>query len=396
MWIRMGTSRSGGVVVGVARVVDDPRQLLELAAQESAASFGMDPELGYVLVTKDASIAERLLPFNSAIQAIVADCGGDDLTIGHPSIPIVADIEDATSEIVDGDLLIVEGFRGIVISNPSLEVISKFQQIMQYRSRNRYRLEEGTDTLQSLDGHTVRLFAHLSSYTDLTVSQDAGADGVYLDGSWVVPCLSDRRWIEKLIGFVGGRGVTLKMPSSLDGPSLDGIMRLSEELTVTAVFGSQSMKPSAYKRLETNAVNSCEQQYGICLSRPVLSGCTWQPGDESIEQFDEANSLWVDLPPVSMLDKLCASQCLQQNQYAQNALLTRMGVTGAVDPSVFGVYLGLGYSDLCMPMHCILPCKRILPMVSVELARQAVSEALDDEQEVNWSDLLDRYRILTQ
>lgn len=396
MWIRMGTSRSGGVVVGVARLVDDARQLLELAAQESASSHALDPELGYVLVTKDASMAERLLPFNTAIQAIVADYGGDEVTMGHPSIPIVADIEEATMSIQDGDLLIVEGYRGLVISNPTLEVISKFQQIMQYRSRNRYRLEQGTDTQSSLDGHVVRLFAHLNSDSDLSVSQDAGADGVYLDGSWAIQCLSDKCWVEKLIGYCGGRAVTLKMPASLDGPALEGIMRLSEELTVTAVYSAQSVRQSAYRMIEASSARDSEQRFGICLSRSLLSGCTWQPGDDLIEQFDDTNSLWVDLPPISMLDKQCASQCIQQNQYAQNALLTRMGVTGSVDPSVFGVYLGLGYSDLCMPLHCIMPCKRILPMVSVELARQAVIDALPDEHDVAWSDLLDRYRILTQ
>ncbi len=394
MWIRMGAARSGGVVVGVARVVEDARRLLEMTVHETSAAH-IDPELGYVLVTQDASMAERLLPFNPAIQAIVADYGGEDVTMGHPSIPIVADVEDATSSIQDGDLLIVEGYRGLVISNPSLELISKFQQIMQHRSRNRYRLEQGTDVLQSLDGHTVRMFAHLQSSIDFMVAEDAGADGVYLDGSWAIQCLQDRKWVERLIEYCGGRGMAIKMPASLDGAALEGLMRISEELTVTAVYGPQSVKQSIYRMAEAGAARKSEQQCGICLSRPVLSGAVWQPGSEPMEQFYDINSLWVDLPPVGMLDKLCASQCIVQNQYAQNALLTRMGVTGAVDPTVFGVYLGLGYSDLCMPLHCIMPCKQMLPMVSRELARQAVSEALSEDSEIRWADLLESYRILT-
>lgn len=392
MFVRAGLSRSAGVVVGVALVVEDANQLIQLTAEVQSGKV----EDGFVLITTDSAMAERLLPFNNAIQAIVAEYSSDDVTVGHPSVPIVSQVGDATASVQNGDVVIVEGYRGLVVVNPSLELISKFQKTMRYRSGGRYRLEDGTDVVQSLDGQTVRIFSHLNADCDISISSDAGADGAFLDGAWVTDRLTNVKWVEQLIDYLGGRAVAIKMPSSINADALKGILRLSEELTVTAVYGDHSITIDNYRSMEAVMSDKNELADGISLSRPLLTGMCWQPGDELVDDFGEANSLWVELPPVGMLDKQCAGLCYQQNRIARLNLLTRMGVTGYIDPSVFGIYLGLGYSDLCLPDACIIPCKKILPMISISLAREAVAGVLSSDGDVAWSDILDQYRINTQ
>jgi phosphotransferase system enzyme I (PtsI) len=138
-----------------------------------------------IVVAHDLSPADTAQFHRAAVAAIATDVGGKTshtaiIARGH-EIPAVVGLESVTGELGTGDLLIVDGSRGLVIINPQAETVTE------YRDRARREAARGLARLSSkelpavtLDKQRIELLANLDQIDEAVHALELGAEGVGL------------------------------------------------------------------------------------------------------------------------------------------------------------------------------------------------------------------------
>jgi len=108
-------------------------------------------------------------------------------------IPTVMGVEDLPIHLLESKPLIVDGFEGCVITHPSADQITFYNDL----KLDEDALTEGLEELKdqpcvSLDGHRVRLWVNTGLMTDASRSLDRGAEGVGLYRTEVHFMMNDR------------------------------------------------------------------------------------------------------------------------------------------------------------------------------------------------------------
>ena len=96
-------------------------------------------------------------------------------------VPSVMGTENLPLEVLEGKAVVVDGFNGIVITDPTEDQRRVYERIQ----KEEEQLAEGLSELKSeppetLNGHLIRLSVNTGLTTDVTTSLDRGAEGVGL------------------------------------------------------------------------------------------------------------------------------------------------------------------------------------------------------------------------
>ena len=138
-----------------------------------------------VVVAHDLSPGDTAQMHRAAVAAIVTNVGGKTahtaiIARAH-EIPAVVGLEDITSLVGNGDLIIVDGSAGLAILNPAPQTVAHF------RSRARHEAAVGEALLanrdlpaEMLDGQRVRLLCNVDVIDELPSALDHGAEGIGL------------------------------------------------------------------------------------------------------------------------------------------------------------------------------------------------------------------------
>ena len=138
-----------------------------------------------IVVAHDLSPADTAQMAKDKITAFVTDMGGKTshtaIMARSLEIPAVVGSETGTHCINTGDTLIVDGITGVVVVNPSPEIIQE------YMDRNRTRQKIERDLFQyrdlpaeTLDGYRVNLLANIELVEEIPSVRDHGAEGIGL------------------------------------------------------------------------------------------------------------------------------------------------------------------------------------------------------------------------
>jgi phosphotransferase system enzyme I (PtsI) len=97
------------------------------------------------------------------------------------TIPAVVGMRDVTSRVRTGDLIIIDGKEGVVVVDPSPEVLATYRK----EQENRRELEKKLELLrdlpaQTIDGHRVTLAANIETPEDVKTAIAHGAEGIGL------------------------------------------------------------------------------------------------------------------------------------------------------------------------------------------------------------------------
>jgi len=160
------------------------RSLLGIVAH-SLDEFNNEDISGKIIVSKDLSPAETMFLKGRKVSAFVTDLGSQ---ISHTAIiarslrlPAVVGLHGSSRYINDGDTLIVDGMRGIILLNPSTGVLQEYkskQRSIREREKELANLTQKPSKTQ--DGKTVRLLANIESVAELKGVKQANAWGVGL------------------------------------------------------------------------------------------------------------------------------------------------------------------------------------------------------------------------
>ncbi len=138
-----------------------------------------------IVVAHDLSPADTAQMAKDKVTAFVTDMGGKTshtaIMARSLDIPAVVGAETATQLIDTGDPLIVDGVTGVVVINPSPEIIQEYQERQHIRQRMERDLFQYRDLpAETLDGYRVRILANIELIDEIPSVLDHGAEGIGL------------------------------------------------------------------------------------------------------------------------------------------------------------------------------------------------------------------------
>ncbi len=147
--------------------------------------FNNEDLSGKIIVSKDLSPAETMFLKDRKVSSFVTDLGSQ---ISHTAVvarslrlPAVVGLHGSSRYIIDNDLLIVDGMRGIILVNPSAKVLKEYKG-MQRKIREREKLLTNLTQkpTKTHDGKKVHLMANIESLSELKMVKHTNAWGVGL------------------------------------------------------------------------------------------------------------------------------------------------------------------------------------------------------------------------
>lgn len=187
-----GTPRKPGVAIASGAVVDarhgmggvSPALLNEgLRALRAMLPASDYPEAVIACDTLVMGLSIRIPGVNTIGIAAESDQAVPGL---EPEVPCVVGLPNLIKSISDGDILIVDGNKGVVYVDPDLETLVRYQEIEE-RAASGSTVYIAAEHLpaKTPDGDTVSVHAYVTDETGLAAALDQGADGVIVDvGSW--------------------------------------------------------------------------------------------------------------------------------------------------------------------------------------------------------------------
>lgn len=139
-----------------------------------------------ILVAKDLTPSDIAQMNKDMVMGIVTERGGRtshaSIMIRAMEIPFVTGIQDISKKVKDGEVIILDGSRGLVLTNPTYEEVEKYKN-------KKYEYEKIKDKIKkvkglksiSKDGIEVKLVANIGSPKDVdkVIENDGEGIGLY-------------------------------------------------------------------------------------------------------------------------------------------------------------------------------------------------------------------------
>jgi phosphoenolpyruvate-protein phosphotransferase (PTS system enzyme I) len=186
------------------------------------AAKGVSEEM-LIVVAHDLSPADVINFKEHRFASFITDVGGGTshtaILARSLAIPSVVGMENARTLIRDGEQMIVDGTRGVVIVNPDPRVLEEYQL-----RKNQIELEKSklkrlkTAKSQTIDAVPVQLFANIELPGDVPGALAAGAEGIglfrteflFLDRGDMPDEREQYEAYKKVVKGMGGRPVTIR------------------------------------------------------------------------------------------------------------------------------------------------------------------------------------------
>ncbi|MDR3158798.1 MAG: phosphoenolpyruvate--protein phosphotransferase [Zoogloeaceae bacterium] len=138
-----------------------------------------------IIVAHDLSPADTIAFKEHHFAAFVTDVGGATshtaILARSMAIPAIVGLSSARAMIRDGETLIVDGTRGVLLVDPDEQVLDEYRIRKEQLELERTKLKRLKSTqARTLDGVDVGIFANIEIPSDTRAALEAGADGIGL------------------------------------------------------------------------------------------------------------------------------------------------------------------------------------------------------------------------
>ena len=138
-----------------------------------------------IIVARDISPSEAASIDRSAALGFVTDDGSRTshavIVARSMKIPAVVGVRDFTTKVRNGDWLMVDGYEGVVIVNPTEQTLFRYGKIEKAKKSFENRLMSVNElAAQTLDGVAVTLRANIEKPDEVALVKQYRADGVGL------------------------------------------------------------------------------------------------------------------------------------------------------------------------------------------------------------------------
>jgi phosphotransferase system enzyme I (PtsI) len=119
------------------------------------------------------------------VLGILTDVGGRTSHMAIMSealdIPVIVGLEKATDEILQGDILIVDGNTGNVVVNPEPDTILSYEAEIKRYANYKSAIDRFKHLpAETLDGHKITIKANIEFLAEAQVAMESGAEGIGL------------------------------------------------------------------------------------------------------------------------------------------------------------------------------------------------------------------------
>jgi phosphotransferase system enzyme I (PtsI) len=176
-----------------------------------------------IVIAHDLSPAEVIAFKDRHFAAFATDVGGATshtaILSRSMAIPAIVGLKNARSLVRDGEMLIVDGARGVLIVNPDERVLDEYRIRKEQLELERSKLKRlKSAPSETLDGVAINLFANIELPDDARDALESGAEGVGLFrteflflGRGDIPSEDEQfEAYRKVIKFMGHRPVTIR------------------------------------------------------------------------------------------------------------------------------------------------------------------------------------------
>ncbi|TEA70358.1 phosphoenolpyruvate--protein phosphotransferase [Allopusillimonas ginsengisoli] len=170
----------------------DIRQVIERILRVMSGStsllpslYASDAEDSLIVVARDISPADMLRLRGGRFAAFLTDLGGPTshtaIVARSMNVPAIVGLGHFRGLVRDGDILVVDGFTGTVLINPSGQVLQEYRERQAEYERERAELALLRDApAVTLDGIVIKLEANIELPEEAEAAKKAGADGIGL------------------------------------------------------------------------------------------------------------------------------------------------------------------------------------------------------------------------
>jgi phosphotransferase system enzyme I (PtsI) len=139
----------------------------------------------YILIGHDLSPSETAKLNRDLVQGFATDAGGKTshtaIMAGSLRIPAVVGLKTACKRMTTGDYVLLDGFNGVVVVNPSDQTLFEYGQLEKEQEDLQAKLTEIRDSPAiTLDGREIILSANVEQISDTLAVLESGAAGVGL------------------------------------------------------------------------------------------------------------------------------------------------------------------------------------------------------------------------
>ena len=142
-------------------------------------------EGSHIIVTKNLTAADALILSRNDVLGYITEIGGATshmaLLARALKIPSIVGIHDFCTIVHREDSVVLDGYSGTVVINPSAETLKKFRSKQEEHREFEVHLELLRDLpAETLDGHRVKLAANVELEEELEFVKSQGAEGIGL------------------------------------------------------------------------------------------------------------------------------------------------------------------------------------------------------------------------
>ncbi len=176
-----------------------------------------------IVVAHDLAPADVIAFKDHHFASFITDVGGATshtaILARSMAIPSIVGLENARSMIRDGELLIVDGTRGVVLIDPDPRVLEEYQLRKNQIELEKTKLKRLKNSKsQTIDAVDIQLFANIELPVDVPVALEAGAEGIglfrteflFLDRGDMPDEKEQYEAYKKVVKGMGGRPVTIR------------------------------------------------------------------------------------------------------------------------------------------------------------------------------------------
>ena len=159
------------------------RVLRNLAGVEEDSVAEIQHEV--IIVAHNLSPVDIVETNVNHVLGILTDVGGRTSHMAIMSealdIPVIVGLESATDEILQGDILIVDGNTGNVVVNPEPDTILSYEEEIKRYANYKSAIDRFKHLpAETLDGHKITIKANIEFLAEAQVAMENGAEGIGL------------------------------------------------------------------------------------------------------------------------------------------------------------------------------------------------------------------------
>lgn len=168
----------------VSDIRDVEKRVLDNLLGETSTSI-VEMAAERIIVSEDIAPSDAAELGQARVVGIVTDAGSRTshavIMARSLQIPAVVGLHDVTQRLATGDYILVDGYEGLVIINPTEETLYRYGELKEERQNiQKIFRSSAQKPAHTLDKHTLPVYANIGSLEDCEGIQAAGGEGVGL------------------------------------------------------------------------------------------------------------------------------------------------------------------------------------------------------------------------